>query len=98
MFRGYQCRFDHTRDRRRNIILKLEDICELGIEAISPEIGAVGRIKQLHSNADAVSSLPNRAFQHIQDAKLSADLLYVYGSILVGKARISGDYKEPADA
>jgi len=29
---------------------------------------------------------------------ISADLLYVHGSIFVGEARISGDHKEPSDA
>src|SRR5262249_55709611 len=55
------------------------------------------RVKQLRANADAISSPANRAFQHIQDPKLSADLFHVHCSTLVSEARISGDHKEPAD-
>jgi len=69
----------------------------LGIEAISPEMGTGRRVKQLRANADAISGLANRAFQHIQDAQLSPDLFDIDGSALVGEARISGDHKEPAD-
>jgi hypothetical protein len=82
---------------RCHVVLKLEDILKRAIEAISPEMGACGCIKQLRGNADAVSNPANRAFQHIQDAKLFADLFHVHCSILVGEARISGDHEELAD-
>src|SRR5262245_38798541 len=97
MFRRLQCGFDYTCDRRCNVVLKLENVRELGIEAISPEMGTGRRVKQLRANADAISSPANRAFQHIQDPKLSADLFHVHRSTLVSEARISGDHKEPAD-
>jgi hypothetical protein len=70
----------------------------LGIEAIGPEMGTGSRVKQLRANADAISSPANRAFHHIQDPKLPADLFHVHCSTLVSEARISGDHKEPADA
>src|SRR5215469_271330 len=98
MFRSLQCRFDHTRDGRGDVVLELENILEFSIEAISPKMGAGGRIKQLCGNADAVSTSANGAFQEIQDPKLAADLFYVHYSTLVGKARISGNHEEPADA
>jgi len=97
MFRRQHCGFDHTCDRRSNIVLKLKNIRELGIEAIRPEMGTCRRIKQLRANADPISSLADRAFQHIQDPKLSADLFHVYCSPLEREARIAGDHKEPAD-
>src|SRR6516225_4705624 len=99
MFRRLQCRFDHARDGRGDVVLKLEDIFERAIEPVGPEMGAGDRIKQLRGYADAVSGgLANRAFQHVQDPKFSADLLHVHRPTLVGEARVSSDYKEPVNA
>src|SRR6476660_7612851 len=98
MFSRLQCRFDYARNGRCNVVLQVKDILKRGIKAISPEMGARRRIEQLRSNADAVSSLTNRPFQHRQDAKLSADQFHVRCSTLVGEARISGDHEEPPDA
>src|SRR5215469_4310752 len=97
VLRRLQSRFDYARDRRCNVVLELENIRELGIEAISPEMGTGRCVKQLRANADAISSPANRALQHIQDPELSADLFHVHCSTLVSEARISGDHKEPAD-
>ena len=85
-----------ARNRRCNVVLKLENISEFGIEAISPEMYTGRRVKQLRANADAISSPANRAFQHIQDPKLSADPFQVDGLAFVSEARIAGDHKEPA--
>src|SRR5262249_40342685 len=89
---------DDAHDGRGDVILKLEDILKRAIEAISPEMGAVDRIKQLRGYADAIPSLANRAFQHIHDPKFFADLRHVHRSIPVGEARIPGDHEEPANA
>ena len=62
MLRRLQCRFDHTRDGRGDVVLKLEDILERAIEVIGPEMRAISRIKQLRGNANAISSFANRAF------------------------------------
>ena len=79
-------------------MLKLEDILKGTIETISPEMRVGDRVKQLRGYADAVSSLANRALQHIHDAKFFADLLHVHRPTLVSEARISGDDKERANA
>src|SRR5215469_8795016 len=97
VLRRLQSRFDDARNRRCNVVLKLENIRELGVEAVGPEMGTGRRVKQLRANADAISSPANRAFQHIQDPKLSADLFHVHCSTLVSEARIARDHKEPAD-
>jgi len=44
-----------AKNRRCNVVLKLEDVFERAIKVVSPEMGGGGRIKQLRSNADADS-------------------------------------------
>src|ERR1700758_3315823 len=59
---------------------------------------AVYRVDQLGGDAHTVSALSHRAFQHIADAKLAADLLYIDCPALVGEGGIAGDDEEPANA
>src|SRR6516162_7632140 len=61
-------------------------------------MGAAGCIDQLRSDPHATARLAHRTFQYIAHAQFAADLLHVDGLALVGKARIPGDDKEPADA
>jgi len=55
-------------------------------------------VDQLRGDAHATASLAHRAFEHIADAQLAADLFHIDGLALVRKARIAGDDEEPADA
>src|SRR5215472_15241455 len=90
--------FDHARNARCNVVLEVKDIANRAVEVFGPEMSVSGCVKQLRGNADTISSLANRALQHIQNPKFSADLFHVHCSTLVGEARIAGDHKEPADA
>jgi hypothetical protein len=55
-------------------------------------------IDQLCVDAYPVSALSYRAFQHVADAELTADLLNIDRLALVREARIAGDNEQPADA
>ena len=59
---------------------------------------ASGSFDELRSDANAASRFAHRTLEHIADAQFAADLLYVDRLALVRKARIAGDYEEPADA
>jgi hypothetical protein len=55
------------------------------------------RVDQLPGNTDPIATLAHRAFEHITDAQLAADLLHVNRLTLVRKTRIAGDDEQPAD-
>jgi hypothetical protein len=46
---------------------------ERTVEAISPEMRAVGRVDELRRDADPSAGLADRAFKHIPHAKVAAD-------------------------
>src|SRR5947207_5023094 len=58
---------------------------------------AASGLNQLGSDAHAIAALPNRAFEHIADAKVTANLLHIDRLSLVGESRIAGDHEKPAD-
>ena len=55
-------------------------------------------LDKLCGNAHAVARLAHRAFEHVANTELAADLLQVDRLALIRKARIAGDHKEPANA
>jgi hypothetical protein len=59
---------------------------------------AVRRVDQLTGNADPISALAHRAFEHVTDTEFAADPLHVDVLTLVGEARIAGGDGQPADA
>jgi|SRR6516165_2147978 len=58
---------------------------------------AISRFDQLRSDPHAIASFAHRTFEDIADTQFEADPLHVDGLALVCKARIAGDYEEPAD-
>src|SRR5690349_9498788 len=53
-------------------------------------------VDQLSRYSDTISSFANAAFEHIPDAKLTANIADIRRLSLVGEARIAGDYEKPA--
>src|SRR5215469_8900072 len=93
-----QCRLDNADDAQRNIVLQIEYVFGRTVEVVSPKMRPANRVDQLCGDAHPVSILSHRAFEHIADAKLPADLLYTDRFALVRKARIARDDKQPTDA
>jgi len=80
-------------DADRDFVLDLEHVFEQVVEADGPKMRSARGIDQLCGDAHPPASFPNRAFEHVANAKLAADLLHVDGLALVGKTRIAGDDK-----
>jgi hypothetical protein len=59
---------------------------------------ASGRIDQLPGNAYPITAFAHRAFKHIPNPKLPPNLPYIDCLTFVGKARISCDHEQPANA
>ena len=89
---------DRADDARRHLVLQIEDVLELAVEAVRPEMRAGCGIDELPGDAHPVCRLAHAAFEHVAHPELAADLLHVHGPALVGEARIAGDHEQPAHA
>ena len=98
MFRRLQRRLDGTRDRRCNVVLKLEDVLEHPFEAIGPEMGPRLSVDQLGCHAHTIAVFPHAALGHVSHAEFAPDLLHVDGAALVGEARLPGYDEQPPHA
>src|SRR5215467_11825323 len=58
-------------------ILKLEHVVEVALETVGPHMAAVQTVDQLCRQSHSIAGLAHAPFQHISDAKCSADFAYV---------------------
>ena len=84
--------------RATTLVLQLEQVGHVFLEAIGPEMRAGRRIDQLRVDAHAVLVTLHRAFEHVAHAEFLADLLGVDGLALEREGRVAGDDEAAADA
>ena len=66
-----------------------EDIGEVAIVAVGPEMVAVCRIDQLPGNANAAVRHADAALKHVADAEFLRELLHLDRAALVGKGGVA---------
>ena len=86
-----QLNLERSNDLLREFVLHGEDIREVAIKAVGPDVCAARSIDKLAGNAHPVARLADTAFQHVAHAEFAADLLHVDRLALVGKARVTRD-------
>jgi len=95
---GLQCWLDDTSNANRDIVLKLQDVLHIAVEAVGPEMRPVCRIDQLGSDAHASARSAHRALENVTHAELAPDLIHIDGLAFVGEGGIASDDEKPADA
>ena len=95
IFRRIELRFDRGHDRFSDLVLDCEDIGEIAVVALLPDVAAGRDIVELRRDADAVAALAHAAFEYISHTKLLGDLLHMHGLALVRKRRVAGDDEKP---
>ena len=93
-----ELRRDGADHARRHLVLQIEDVRQVAIEAVRPEMRAGRGIDELAGDAHPAARLAHAAFEHVADAELAPDLLHVHRPALVGEARIARDDEQPAHA
>ena len=83
---------------RHDLILQLEQVADVFLEAFGPEMGAGFRIDELRVDTHPVPIPLCRAFEDVPHAEFLADLLGVDGFALVSEGRGAGDHEAVADA
>jgi hypothetical protein len=84
-------RSEYRDDRSSDFILDSEDIFKFSVVALGPAMRTGGRIDELASDANAITSSPYTTFQHVTDAEIAPNLPDVWGLALILEARIAGD-------
>ncbi len=78
--------------------MQLEQVGDVLLEAVGPEMRARFRVDELRVDAHAVLVALHRAFEHVANAELLADLLGVDGLALEGEGGVARDDEAVADA
>src|SRR5262245_66445358 len=90
-FRQFQLWANRAHDRRRDVILKIEDVCQLTLETVCPKMRPDNGIDELARESQAVASLAHTAFQDVPHAKLPAGSLHIDGTApKIGRASCRG--------
>src|SRR5215510_2405082 len=95
-FGARQRRLDSGGDARSDVVLHREDIGQVAVVSLSPEMGAGGNIDKLAADAHALPGSAHATFEDIADAKVAANLLEIDRFSFVGECGIAGDDEKPA--
>ena len=87
-------RLDRPYDAARDLILEIEDVDQIAIEAVGPDVMTRARIDELARYANPVARLSHAPFQHVPHAQLAPNLADVDGPALVGERRVARDDEE----
>jgi hypothetical protein len=88
---------ERAHDLLNHLVLRGEDVGEIAIEALGPDVPAALGIDELRGDAHAVAGFADRAFEHEAHAQVAPDLLHFDRSSLVGKGGVAGDDEQRRD-
>src|SRR4051812_6380636 len=91
-------RLDRAHDALGHPVLQVENVGDVAVEAVGPDVVAGGSVDQLANDPHPRSGLADAAFEHVAHAQLARDLAHVDRTALVGEAGITGDHEEGAHA
>src|SRR5215469_8865744 len=86
-------RRDHT---RADVVLHGEDVGQIPVISLGPEMGAGGYIDKLAADAHPLPGPAHAPLEDVANAKLAANLLEIDGFSFVGECGIAGDHEKPA--
>ncbi|TIM26866.1 MAG: hypothetical protein E5Y63_26955 [Mesorhizobium sp.] len=82
---------DPIRKRADDLLLDDEEITDLAVVGVSPQMRSVIRIQQLGGHLQPVSDLLLAAFEQVVDAEFISDLPGVGGLVALPETRVPGD-------
>ena len=93
-FRTDQLPTECVGDATSDLVLYGEEIADIVVETLCPEMRIGCRIDKLRIYPDLVPRAPDAAFEHIPHPQFAADLLRVQVLVLVRECSIAGDYQD----
>src|SRR6516162_6159090 len=95
-FGAGQCWLDRGDDTRGDVVLHREDVGQISVVALGPEMGTGGGIDKLTADAHPLPGPAHATLEDIAHAKVAANLLEIDGFSFVGECGIAGDDEKPA--
>jgi hypothetical protein len=83
-------------DRRGHLVLDREQVLELAVVALGPDVPVGFGIDQLHGYAHPVARLAHAAFDHVLDAEFGRHVLNPDRPVLVDEGRVARDHEQVA--
>ena len=77
-----------------DFILHGENVGEITVVALGPDMIAGLGLNKLCGHPNAVAGFTDTAFEHAADAEFTPDLFHIDRTALEGKGRIPGDYEK----
>src|SRR6516165_2338516 len=74
-FGAGQCWLDRGDDTRGDVVLHREDVGQISVVTLGPEMGTGGYIDELAADAHPLPDPPHAAFEDVADAKVAANLV-----------------------
>ena len=96
-FRRVEGHFKRVDDPTRDVVLDLEDIRQVAIVAVGPQVATGCCIDELRGNPHAIAGAPDRAFEHREHTKLAADGAKVDRASFISEARVARDHRQTGD-
>ena len=81
-------------DRRGHLVLDREDVLEVAVVALGPDVAVGIGVDQLHGHAHPVARLAHAALDHVLDAELRRDVLDLDRLALVDERRVARDHEQ----
>src|SRR6185369_2859679 len=85
---------ERTNDRLGNLVLDLEDVGELAVVALGPDMPAGLAVDELGIDPDSVAHLANASLEHVGDPELSCNVADVHRLALESECGVAGDHVE----
>src|SRR5262245_25078431 len=76
------------------LVLYGENVSEVAVISLRPQVSACSGLDKLTSNANATTRLADTALKYVAHTEFSADLLNINSTSFVDEARVPGDYEE----
>src|SRR6266513_4196434 len=94
---GEKFDFELLYDRMSDFILNCEDVSQIAIKSLSPNVVAVVGADEFTSHAHARTRFTHAAFENVIHPEIVRDLLHLYGFAFVSEKSVARDAEEPGD-
>jgi len=93
---GIKVRLDRGDDALGNVVLHREDVMQVAIVFLGPDMLAGFRVDELSGDADLLARRAHAAFEHVAHTEIARDLAHIDRLAFVDEGGIAGDHEQPA--
>ena len=92
-----QLQLERGDDRFRNLVLDRENVLEVAVVALGPDMVAARAVDQLRVDAHPPAGLADAAFEHVADAELAGDVADIDRLALEREGGVARDHRQGRD-